>query len=105
FNQFSTHSNIRTNRWLFRQSIIDTKVEENRLTKEVLLAINNAKNALKKNEATNIAFEFSQKSFDADALKFEMGKISITELNTTKILYNNTQAERIQSRYELLFNN
>ena len=34
-----------------------------------------------------------------------MGKISITELNTSKILYNNTQADQIRSRYELLFNN
>ena len=105
FNQFTTHSRIRSTRWLFKQSLVETKVEENRLTKEVLLAINNAKTALKKTEASNIAFDFSQKSFDADALKFEMGKISITELNTSKILFNNTQAELIQSRYELLFNN
>ncbi len=105
FNQFATHSRIRSSRWLFKQSIVETKVEENRLTKEVLLAINNARTALKKNEASNIAFDFSQRSFDADALKFEMGKISITELNTSKILYNNTQADQIRSRYELLFNN
>lgn len=105
FNQFSTHSKIKTSKFLYRQSIIDTKIERQRLSKEVLLAINNAKTSLKKNEASASAFDFSQKSFDADALKFELGKININELNTSKIIYNNTQAELIQSKYELLFNN
>jgi outer membrane protein TolC len=60
---------------------------------------------LKKNEASSKAFEFSQKSYDADALKFELGKIGINELNVTKASYNYSQAQLIQSKYELLYNN
>ena len=87
------------------QSKVNTQIERDRLSKEVLLAINNVKTSLKKNEASSKAFDFSQRSFDADALKFELGKININELNTSKLIYNNNQAELIQSKYELLFNN
>jgi outer membrane protein TolC len=90
---------------LYRKSKVTTELERNRLSKEVLLAVNDAKTAVKKNEASAIAMEFSQKSYDADMLKFEVGKIGISELNTTKINFNSVQAELIQSKYELLFKN
>jgi len=60
---------------------------------------------LKKNEASSKAFEFSEKSYQADALKFELGKINTNELNVTKASYNYSQAQLIQSKYELLYNN
>lgn len=105
FNQFRNNVKIKTQKMLFRQAVVETEIERNRLSKEVILAVNDAKTAVKKNEASSIAMEFSQKSYDADLLKFEVGKININELNTTKINYNNVQAELIQSKYDLLFKN
>ena len=105
FNQFKNNLEIKTQKMLYRQSKVTTELERNRLSKEVLLAINDAKTAVKKNEASTIAMEFSQKSYDADMLKFEVGKIGIGELNLTKINFNTAQAELIQSKYELLFKN
>ncbi|HEX9979887.1 MAG TPA: TolC family protein [Flavobacterium sp.] len=105
FNGFSAYSEARASKALWKQAKITREIERNRLSKEVLLAINNTKTSMKKNQASIVAFDFSQKSFEADALKFEMGKINISELSITKLNYNNTQAELIQSKYELLFNN
>ena len=105
FNQFRNNVKIKTQKMLFRQAVVETEIARNRLSKEVILAVNDAKTAVKKNEASSIAMEFSQKSYDADLLKFEVGKININELNTTKINYNNVQAELIQSKYDLLFKN
>ncbi len=105
FNRFQTHSEIKSTKLAYKQAKIFVQQEYNRLSNEVLQAITNTKTALKKSEASASAFEFAQKSFSADELKFEMGKININELNTSKIIFNNNQAELIRSKYELLFNN
>ncbi|PWA04243.1 TolC family protein [Flavobacterium psychrotolerans] len=105
FSQLENFSKIKTSRLNYKQSKIDTQIIQNNLSKEVLKAITDTKTSIKKNESSAMAFEFSQKSYDADILKFELGKININELNNTKMIYNNSQVELIQSKYELLFNN
>lgn len=105
FSQLDNHSKIKTSRILYKQSKIDTQMRQNELSKEVLKAITDTKTSLKRKEASSKAFEFSQKSYDADALKFELGKIGTSEMNVTKAVYNNSQAQLIQSTYELLYNN
>ncbi len=105
FSQFDNYSKIKTNKLLLKQSKMDTQMAQNQLSKEVLKAITDTKTSIKKNDASSIAFEFSQKSYEADVLKFELGKINISELNLTKYNFNNSQAELIQSKYELLYNN
>lgn len=105
FNQFKNNLEIKTQKLLYRQSQVTTQLERNRLSKEVILAINDAKTAVKKNESATIALDFTRKSYDADMLKFEVGKIGISELNITKINFNSAQADLIQSKYELLFKN
>ena len=105
FSQMSNFSKIKTSKLNYKQSKLDTQITQNDLSKEVLKAIADTKTAIKKNESSSLGFEFSRKSYEADALKFELGKINITELNVTKVAYNNAQAELIQSKYQLLFNN
>lgn len=105
FSQMDNFSKIKTSKLNLKQSKFDTQIVQNNLSKEVLKAINDTKTSIKKNEASSVAYEFSQKSYDAELLKFELGKINISELNLTKIFYNNSQADLIQSKYELLFNN
>ncbi len=105
FNQLDTYSKIKTKKLDYKQSKIDTEIVKNKLSKQVLKAITDTKTAIKKNESSTIAHEFAQKSYEADELKFQLGKININELNNTKMMYNNTFAELIQSKYELLFNN
>ncbi len=105
FSQMENYSKAKTSKMLYKQSKVDTQIAKNELSQEVMKAITDTKTSMKKNEASSIAFEFSEKSFQADALKFELGKININELNNTKINYINSQAQLIQSKYELLYNN
>lgn len=105
FSQLDNRSKIKTAKIQYQQSKIDTQIKRNELSKQVMQAITDTKTSIKKQESSSIAFEFSQKSYEADALKFEMGKINIGELNLTKTLRNNAEAQLIQSKYELLFNN
>jgi outer membrane protein TolC len=105
FSQFDNYSRIKTNKLLLKQSKTNTEIIANQLSKEVLKSITDAKTSLKKNEVSSIAFEFAQKSYEVDILKFELGKINISELNLTKYNFNSSQAKLIQSKYELLYNN
>lgn len=105
FSQFDNLSRIKTNKLLLKQSKTNTEIIENQLSKEVLQSITAAKTSLKKKEVSATAFEFAQKSYEVDLLKFELGKINSSELNLTKYNFNNSQAKLIQAKYELLYNN
>lgn len=104
FNQFETTFKIKQNKLSYEQAKLETKMEENRLSKVVLQAINDTKAANKKQETSTIAFEFAKKSYEADVLKYELGKINSNDFNFTKSNYKNAQVELINSKYELLFN-
>ena len=88
----------------YEQAKLETKMEENRLSKVILQAINDTKASNKKQETSTIAFEFAKKSYEADLLKYELGKINSNDFNFTKSNYKNAQVELINSKYELLFN-
>jgi outer membrane protein TolC len=104
FNQFETTFKIKQNKLSYEQAKLETKMEENRLSKVILQAINDAKASIKKQETSTIAFEFAKKSYEADLLKYELGKINSNDFNFTKSNYKNAQVELINSKYELLFN-
>ena len=104
FNQFETTFKIKQNKLSYEQAKLETKMEENRLSKVILQAINDTKAANKKQETSTIAFEFAKKSYEADVLKYELGKINSNDFNFTKSNYKNAQVELINSKYELLFN-
>ena len=103
FNQFETTLKIKQNKLSYQQSKLETKMEENRLSKVILQAINDTKAANKKQETATIAYEFAKKSYEADVLKYELGKINSNDFNFTKSNYKNAQVELINSKYELLF--
>jgi outer membrane protein TolC len=104
FNQFETTFKIKQNKLNYEQAKLETKMEENRLSKVILQAINDTKASNKKQETSTIAFEFAKKSYEADLLKYELGKINSNDFNFTKSNYKNAQVELINSKYELLFN-
>jgi outer membrane protein TolC len=105
FNQLNTFSRIKQAKGGLKQAGIQIDRVRNQITQEATKAINDTKTARKRVETASIALEFSKKSYEADALKFELGKINTNELNITKNQYNNAQADLIQSNYELLYNN
>lgn len=105
FSQFDNYAKIKTSKLNIKQSKINTQIVKNQLSQSVLKAISDTKASVLKNESSKIAFEYAQKSYEADLLKFEYGKININELNLTKTILNSAQVQLIQSKYELLFNN
>lgn len=104
FSQLSNHYKIKENKLNYEKSVIDTQIEENRLSKVITQAINDANASFIKYEASLSNLEFSQKSYEADQLKFDLGKISTNELLITKNSFVNAQSQLIQSKYELLYN-
>lgn len=104
FSQFQNRFKIKENKLNYQKSFIDTDIEKNRLSKVVIQAINEANASFLKYESSLSALEFSEKSYQADLLKLELGKISTNEFINTKNIYINNQAELIRSKYELMFN-
>ena len=104
FSQFQNRFKIKENKLNYQKSVIDTEIEKNRLSKVVIQAINNANASFSKYESSLSALEFSDKSYQADLLKLELGKISTNEFLNTKNIFINNQAELIRSKYELMFN-
>lgn len=104
FNQFQNRFKVKENKLNYQKSFIDTDIERNRLSKVVIQAINDANASFSKYESSLSALEFSEKSYQADLLKLELGKISTNEFINTKNIFINNQAELIRSKYELVFN-
>ena len=104
FNQLQNRFKVKENKLNYQKTLIDTDIEKNRLSKVVIQAINDANASYSKYESSLSALEFSQKSYEADFLKLELGKISTNEFINTKNIYINNQAELNRSKYELMFN-
>ena len=104
FSQLNNHYKIKESKLNYEKAINDTQIEKNRLSKVIIQAINDANASYTKYESSLYNFEFSQKSYEADILKFDLGKISINELLLTKNNFVNAQSQLIQAKYELLYN-
>ena len=104
FNQLQNRFKVKENKLNYQKTLIDTDIEKNRLSKVFIQAINDANASFSKYESSLSALEFSRKSYEADLLKLELGKISTNEFLNTKNNFINDQAELIRSKYELMFN-
>ncbi|WP_230848075.1 TolC family protein [Myroides odoratus] len=79
-------------------------MEKNRLIKVLSQANNDLVASKEKLKSAYSALLFAQKSFEADQLKYEYGKISLTELLLTQKDYFNSQGELIKAKYEYVYN-
>lgn len=105
FNQFDSRSKIKESKLFFEQATIKSSIEKNTVSNLVLKALNNAKASKKKYEAAQTSLDFAQKTFEAESLKYNLGKITINDLSFTKDNFFTAQANFIQSKYEFLFSN
>lgn len=104
FSQLNNHYKIKESKLTYEKSVNEIYIEKNRLSKVIIQAINDANTSFSKYESSLSSFEFSKKSYDADVLKFDLGKISTNELLITKNTYVSSQSQLIQAKYELLYN-
>lgn len=104
FNGFAVRYNIKRAKVQHKQSLVRTDIEKNRLIKVLSQANNDLVASKEKLKSASSALLFAQKSFEADQLKYEYGKISLTELLLTQKDYFNTQGELIKAKYEYVYN-
>lgn len=105
FNRFQNSNNLKISQLNFQKAKLNTESSQNIVSKTVSQAINDTKSSKMKYEAAKVAFEFSKKSYEADNLKFELGKIDVNEITITKNIFAEAQSELIKSKYEFYFNN
>ncbi len=104
FNGFSVRYNVNRAKTQHKQSLVRTDMEKNRLIKVLSQANNDLIASKEKLKAASSALLFAQKAFEADQLKYEYGKISLTELLLTQKDYFNTQGGLIKAKYEYTYN-
>ncbi|EHO13051.1 TolC family protein [Myroides odoratimimus] len=104
FNGFSTRYNVKRAKIQYKQGQIRTDIEKDRLIKVLSEANNDLIASHEKLKSASGAWLFSQKTFEADQLKYEYGKISLTELLLSQKNYFNQQAELIKAKYEHIYN-
>jgi outer membrane protein len=102
FNSFRNNLLVRQSRLRYQQGLLDTDIERNRLTKVVQQAVYDAGAASQSWDAAQKAEEFARKSYEADNLKYELGTISVFELNQTKTAYLSAQTNLFRAKYELI---
>ncbi|WP_159451990.1 TolC family protein [Hymenobacter roseosalivarius] len=102
FNSFRYNLLIRESRLRYQQSLLDSDIERNRLTKVVQQAIADAQAANQSWNAARKAEEFARKGYEADLLKYRYGTISVFELNQAKTTYVNAQTDLFRAKYELI---
>lgn len=104
FNGFAVRYNVKRAKVQYKQSLVRTDIEKNRLIKVLSQANNDLVASKEKLKSASSALEYAQKTFETDQLKYEYGKISLTELLLTQKDYFNNQAEVIKAKHEYAFN-
>ena len=104
FNGFSVRYSVKRAKILHEQNLIRTDIKKNGLIRVLSQANNDVVASYQKLKSAVSALQYAQKTLEADLLKFEYGKISLTELLLTQKDFYNIKAELIKSRYEYYFN-
>lgn len=104
FNQMQTSCNIASTQRAIWMAEKDVQNERSRLSAVVFQALNNARGSQKRYTSMQTAMEYSQKSYEVDLLKFELGKIDFTALTLSRAAYLQAQSNLIQAKYDLMFN-
>lgn len=105
FEKFSNKYALKEAKLLFERTKVDLEIDRNNISKIILNAMNKAISSKKKYETANESLKFAQKSYEADLLKFQLGKININEFNITKNNYINSEADLIRAKYHYLYDN
>lgn len=104
FNGFSTRYNVKSAKAQYKQSLVRTAIEKNRLIKVLSQANNDLVASQEKLKSAESALLFARKTFEADQLKYKYGKIGLTELLLTQKDYFNAHGELIKAKYEYAYN-
>jgi outer membrane protein len=103
FNGFLVKNKIRKEKIYYSQAKIKTNIEKNvieRILKQANVDFESLNNKVLSSE---LAVEYSKKTYDADLVKFEFGKLSLSDLLISQKIYYQNQSELIKYKYEYLY--
>ena len=103
FNRFQTRNQVRQAQLQVQNQQLTLENTQKTLYKEVQQAYYNAQAAQKQYEASGIAEEAAQTSFQLMQKKFENGKANSTEFEEAKTRLLKAQADHLQAKYTALF--
>ena len=103
FNRFQTRNNIRSARIEQQNQQLQLDNTKKTLYKEIQQACLNTTAAQAKYKSSTVAARSSHDAFTLMQAKYENGKANITEFNEAKNNYLRAESDRVQARYELLY--
>lgn len=103
FNRFQTRNQVRQARLQVENQQLQLDATQKALYKEIQQAYYNARNAQRQYEASGVAEEAAQASFDLMQKKFENGKANSTEYEEAKTRLLKAQADHLQAKYTAIF--
>ena len=103
FNRFQTRNSVRNARIEQQTQQIALDNAKKTLYKEIQQVCLNHAAAQTKLESSTAAVKSSEDAFTLMQAKYENGKASITEFNEAKNNYLRAESDRVQARYELLY--
>jgi outer membrane protein len=103
FNRFATRTSVSQTLIGIENSKLNYEQAKQQLRKDVFQAYADAQTALKKYEATKMAFLSAETAYLFNEKKFQNGLINFTEFATSKNNYQIAELNYIQAKYEYLF--
>lgn len=105
FNRFQTRNSVRQARLQVENQQLTLENTQKTLYKEVQQAYYNAQAAQRQYEASGVAAEAAEASFQLMQKKFENGKANSTEYEEAKTRLLKAQADHLQAKYTAIFRN
>ena len=103
FNNWNTRLNVRRTKINQQSSALNEELIKNNLNKLITQSVADINAAEKKYVSAGDAFRSLSESFKYNQQKFDVGLLSSVDFNTVKSNLSRTEADFIQSKYDLIF--
>lgn len=103
FNNYRSRSQYNIAKIRYENGKVSEQLTKNNLNKVISQAVLDLKSAIKSYSATQSAFNSSKEAFNVIQQRYEVGLVSVIELNTSQTNYNKAEFDFIQAKYNVIF--
>lgn len=103
FNNYRSRSNYNIAKIRFENAKASEQLTKNNLNKIINQAVQDFKSSIKSYSATESAYNSSKEAFNAIKQRYEVGLVSVIELNTSQTNFNKSEFDFIQAKYNVIF--
>lgn len=103
FNNYRLRSNYNIAKIRFENAKASEQLTKNNLNKIINQAVQDFKSSIKSYSATESAYNSSKEAFNAIKQRYEVGLVSVIELNTSQTNFNKAEFDFIQAKYNVIF--